>query len=154
MNRLWMLLFVFGCAAPTEPQEVKQNYEISFLKDVDTIYVDISQQQVTEIQTTKHIGAVTNIRGQRMVLISSNVYVKASAGFGHIDTVSTVNPISYTNNGYVGTAFGAFPNMVGLTAIIVAKVVDDIRTPDEYRYPQLRRVLAVDTMRVVILPRR
>ena len=152
MNRLWMLLFVLGCAAPTEPQEVK--YDIQFVKDIDTVFVDMSDKQVTEVQVTKHIGATTNIRSRRMVLISSNIYVKAGAGFGHIDTVSTVNPISYTNNGYVGTAFGAFPNMVGLTATLIAKVVDDIRTPDEYRYPHLRRVLAADTMQVVILPRR
>ena len=153
MKRLWMLLFLFGCASPTQPQVV-QNYSISFLKDIDTIFVDVSQKQVTEIQTTKHIGAVTNIRGQRMVLITSNIYVRASAGFGHIDTVSTVNPISYTNNGYVGTAFGAFPNMVGLTATIIATVVDDIQSKEEFANPRLRRILAVDTMRIMILPRR
>jgi hypothetical protein len=147
-----MLLFVFGCAAPTEPQEVK--YNIQFVKDIDTVFVDMSDKQTTEVQVTKHIGAVTNIRSRRMVLISSNIYVKAGAGFGHIDTVSTVNPISYTNNGYVGTAFGAFPNMVGMTATIVANVVDDIRTKEEYQYPHLRKVLATDTMQIVILPRR
>ena len=116
--------------------------------------MDTSQRQVTETQVTKHIGAVTNIRDRRMVLITSNIYVKATAGFGAIDTVSTVNPISYTNKGYVGTVFGAFPQMNGMTATIIAKVVDDIQTPEEYRYPELRRVLATDTMRVVILPRR
>jgi hypothetical protein len=147
-----MLLFVFGCAAPTEPQEVK--YDIQFVKDIDTVFVDMSDKQVTEVQVTKHIGAITNIRSRRMVLISSNIYVKAGAGFGHIDTVSTVNPISYTNNGYVGTVFGAFPNMVGMTATIVANVVDDIRTKEEYQYPHLRKVLATDTMQIVILPRR
>ena len=149
MNRLWMLLFVFGCAAPTEPQEVQRNYEINFVKRVDTIFVDIAGGQVT-----KHIGAVTNIRNRRMVLIKSNIYIQATAGFGKIDTVSTVNGISYTNGGYVGTAFGAFPNMIGMTATIVAKVVDDIRTPEEFKYPELREVLAVDTMQIVILPRR
>jgi len=148
MNRLWMLLFLFGCTAPTEPSVV-ENYEISFLKDVDTIFVDMDGGQVT-----KHLGAVTNIRDKRMVLISSNVYIQATAGFGHIDTVSTVNGISHTSKGYVGTAFGAFPSMVGMTATIVATVVDDIRTPEEFRYPYLRKVLAVDTMRVVILPQR
>lgn len=149
MKRLWMLLFVFGCAAPTQPQEVQPKYEVSFLKEIDTIFVDVSGGQVV-----KHIGAVTNIRSRRMVLISSNVYVQATAGFGQIDTVSTVNGISHTNNGYVGTAFGAFPNMIGMTATIIAKVVDDSKTPEEFRYPHLRKVLAVDTMRVVILPRR
>lgn len=57
MNRLWMLLFLLGCAAPVEPQVT--NYNLSFLKDVDTIYVDVTDRQVT-------------------------------AGFGQIDTVSTV----------------------------------------------------------------
>jgi hypothetical protein len=148
MNRLWMLLFLFGCAAPTQPQAI-QNYELSFVKDVDTIFVDVSGGQVV-----KHIGAFTNVRSRRMVLISSNIFIQATAGFGQIDTVSTVNNISHTNNGYVGTAFGAFPNMIGMTATIVAKVVDDSKTPEEFRYPHLRKVLAVDTMRVVILRRR
>lgn len=152
MKRLWMLLFLIGCTAPTEP--LAQNYYLTFVKSVDTIFVDTSQRQITETQVTKHIGAVTNIRDRRMVLITSDIYVKATAGFGYIDTISTVNPISYTNNGYVGTAFGAFPQMKGMTATIIAKVVDDIRTPEEYRYPELRRVLAADTMRVMILPRR
>ena len=147
MNRLWMLLFLFGCTAPTELQVT--NYQLNFVKDVDTIFVDTAA-----IQITKHVGAVTNIRGRRMVLITGNIYIQATPGFGYVDTLPTINPISYTNNGYVGTAFGAFPNMVGMTATIIAKVVDDIRTPEEYRYPQLRRVLAVDTMRMVILPRR
>ena len=89
-----------------------------------------------------------------MVLITGNIYIQATPGFGHVDTLPTVNPISYTNNGYVGTVFGAFPSMVGMTATIIAKVVDDIRTPEEYRYPQLRQVLAVDTMKMVILPRK
>jgi len=152
MNRLWMLLFLLGCAAPVEPQVT--NYNLSFLKDVDTIYVDVTDRQITETQVTKHIGAVTNIRNRRMVVITSNIYVQVTAGFGQIDTVSTVNGISYTNNGYVGTVFGAFPNMSGMTATIVAKVVDDIRTKEEYQYPYLRKVLATDTMRVVILSRR
>lgn len=147
MNRLWMLLFLFGCAAPTEPQVT--NYELNFVKDVDTVFVDMGGGQIT-----KHIGAITNIRSRRMVLISSNIFIQATAGFGQIDTVSTVNGISHTNNGYVGTAFGAFPNMIGMTATIIAKVVDDSKTPEEFRYPHLRKVLAVDTMRVVILPRR
>ncbi len=149
MNRLWMLLFVLvGCSSPTQPQVV-QNYELNFVKDIDTIFVDVSGGQVV-----KHIGAFTNVRSRRMVLISSNIFVQATAGFGQIDTVSTVNGISHTNNGYVGTAFGAFPNMIGMTATIIAKVVDDSKTPEEFRYPHLRKVLAVDTMRVVILPRR
>ena len=149
MNRLWMLLFVLvGCSSPTQPQVI-QNYELSFIKDVDTIFVDMSGGQIV-----KHVGAVTNIRDRRMVLISSNIYVQATAGFGHIDTVSTVNNISYVDKGYVGTAFGAFPNMIGMTAIIIAKVVDDIHSVEEFRYPQLRKVLAVDTTRIVILPRR
>lgn len=148
MKRLLMLLFLLGCAAPTEPA-VAQNYELNFIKDVDTIFVDISGGQVT-----KHLGASTNIRDRRMVLITSNIFVKASAGFGHVDTVSTVNGISHTYNGYVGTAFGAFPSMVGMTAVIIAKVVADSETAQEFAYPQLRRVLAADTMRVVILPRR
>lgn len=149
MNRLWMLLFVLvGCASPTQPQIV-QNYELNFVKDIDTIFVDVSGGQVV-----KHLGAVTNVRSRRMVLISSNIFVQATAGFGQIDTVSTVNGISHTNNGYVGTAFGAFPNMIGMTATIIAKVVDDSKTPEEFRYPHLRKVLAVDTMRVLILPRR
>ncbi len=152
MNRLWMLLFLFGCTAPTEPQVT--NYTLTFLKDVDTIYVDVTDRQVTETQVTKHIGAVTNIRSRRMVLVTSNIYIQATAGFGQIDTVSTVNGISHTSNGYFGTVFGAFPNMIGMTATIVAKVVDDIRTPEEYRYPHLRKVLATDTMRIVILPRK
>ena len=147
MKRLWMLLFLFGCAAPTEPQVT--NYELNFIKDVDTVFVDMSGGQIT-----KHIGAITNIRSRRMVLISSNIYIQATAGFRQIDTVSTVNGISHTNNGYVGTAFGAFPNMIGMTATIIAKIVDDSKTPEEFRYPHLRKVLAVDTMRVVILPRR
>jgi len=142
-----MLLFVFGCASPTEPQIT--NYQLNFVKDVDTIFIDTAATQ-----TTKHIGAITNIRSRRMVLITGNIYIQATSGFGHIDTIPTVNPISHTNNGYVGTAFGAFPNMVGMTATIIAKVVDDIRTPEEYKYPQLRRILAADTMRMVILPRR
>ena len=149
MKRLWMLLFVLiGCASPTEPQVVT-NYMLSFVKDVDTIFVDMDGGQVV-----KHIGAITNIRSRRMVLISSNIFVQATAGFGHIDTVSTVNVTSHTHKGYVGTAFGAFPNMIGMTATIIAKVVDDIRTPEEFQYPHLRKVLAVDTMRVVVLPRR
>ena len=147
MNRLWMLLFLLGCAAPTEPQVT--NYELNFIKDVDTVFVDMGGGQIT-----KHIGATTNIRSRRMVLISSNIYIQATAGFGQIDTVSTVNGISHTNNGYVGTAFGAFPNMIGMTATVVAKIVADSRTPEEFRYPHLRQVLAVDTMRVVILPRK
>ena len=150
---LMMVLFLVGCSSPTQPQ-VPQNYSLNFLKDIDTIFVDVSQRQVTEVQTTKHIGAITNVRNQRMVLISSNIYVKASAGFGHIDTVSTINTISYTNEGYIGTVFGAFPNMVGLTATIIAKVVDDIQSKEEFQNPHLRKVLAVDTMRIVILPRR
>lgn len=155
MNRLWMLLFVLvGCSSPTQPQDVNQNYYLRFLKDIDTIFVDASGRQATETQVTKHIGATTNVRNRRMVLIEGNIFVKATPGFGHIDTVTTVNPISYTNNGYVGTVFGAFPNMVGMTATIVAKIVDDIRTPEEFRYPHLRKILAIDTMRVVILPRR
>lgn len=145
MNRLWMLLFLIGCAAPTEPQVV-ENYTLSFVKDVDTIFVDMAGGQVT-----KHIGATTNIRNKRMVLISSNLYVQATAGFGQIDTVSTVNGISHTHNGYVGTAFGAFPNMVGMTATIVAKVIDDIQAVEQFKYLELRKVLATDTMRVVIL---
>ena len=152
MNRLWMLLFVVGCTAPTEPQEV--SYNLQFVKDIDTIFVDMSDKQATEVQVTKHIGATTNIRSRRMVLIKGNIYVQVNSGFGHIDTVATVNTISYTNNGYVGTVFGAFPNMVGMTATIVANVVDDIRTKEEYQYPHLRKVLATDTMRIVILPRR
>lgn len=147
MNRLWMLFVLIGCALPTEPQVI--NYELNFIKDVDTVFVDMGGGQIT-----KHIGAITNIRSRRMVLISSNIYIQATAGFGQIDTVSTVNGISHTNNGYVGTAFGAFPNMIGMTATIIAKVVDDSKTPEEFRYPHLRKVLAVDTMRVVILPRR
>jgi len=147
MNRLWMLFVLIGCASPTEPQVI--NYELNFIKDVDTMFVDMGGGQIT-----KHIGAITNIRSRRMVLISSNIYIQATAGFGQIDTVSTVNGISHTNNGYVGTAFGAFPNMIGMTATIIAKVVDDSKTPEEFRYPHLRKVLAVDTMRVVILPRR
>jgi hypothetical protein len=149
-----MLFFLIGCTSPVEPQNVGDIPELSFVKKIDTIFVDVSERQVTEIQTTKHIGAVTNIRNQRMVLISSNIFVRASAGFGHIDTVSTVNAISYTNNGYVGTVFGAFPNMVGMTATIIAKVVDDIKSKEEYKYPHLRRTLATDTMWIVILPRR
>jgi hypothetical protein len=144
-----MLLFFVGCAAPTEPQEVKGNYQLSFLKDVDTVIVDVHGGQVT-----KHIGAVTNIRDRRMVLISSNIYIQSTAGFGQIDTISTVNGISYTNKGYIGTAFGAFPNMVGMTATIIAKVVDDINSVEEYKNLNLRKVLAVDTMRIVIIPRR
>jgi hypothetical protein len=89
-----------------------------------------------------------------MVLISSNIYIQATAGFGQIDTISTVNGISYTNKGYIGTAFGAFPNMVGMTATIIAKVVDDINSVEEYKNLNLRKVLAVDTMRIVIIPRR
>ena len=147
MNRLWMLFVLIGCASPTEPQVI--NYELNFIKDVDTMFVDMGGGQIT-----KHIGAITNIRSRRMVLISSSIYIQATAGFGQIDTVSTVNGISHTNNGYVGTAFGAFPNMIGMTATIIAKVVDDSKTPEEFRYPHLRKVLAVDTMRVVILPRR
>ena len=147
MNRLWMLFVLIGCASPTEPQVI--NYELNFIKDVDTMFVDMGGGQIT-----KHIGAITNIRSRRMVLISSNIYIQATAGFGQIDTVSTVNGISHTNNGYVGTAFGAFPNMIGMTATIIAKVVDDSKTPEEFRYPHLRKDLAVDTMRVVILPRR
>ena len=147
MNRLWMLFVLIGCASPTEPQVI--NYELNFIKDVDTMFVDMGGGQIT-----KHIGAITNIRSRRMVLISSNIYIQATAGFGQIDTVSTVNGISHTNNGYVGTAFGAFPNMIGMTATIIAKIVDDSKTPEEFRYPHLRKVLAVDTMRVVILPRR
>ena len=151
MNRLWMLLFLVGCTAPTEPV---QTYYISFIKNVDTIFVDTSQRQSTETQVTKHIGAITNIRDKRMVLIKSDISVVATAGFGKLDTVPVVNPVSYTNNGYVGTVFGAFPQMNGKIATIVATVVDDIRTPEEYRYPELRRVLAVDTTRILILPRR
>ena len=147
MNRLWMLFVLIGCASPTEPQVI--NYELNFIKDVDTMFVDMGGGQIT-----KHIGAITNIRSRRMVLISSNIYIQATAGFGQIDTVATVNGISHTNNGYVGTAFGAFPNMIGMTVTIIAKVVDDSKTPEEFRYPHLRKVLAVDTMRVVILPRR
>jgi hypothetical protein len=41
-----------------------------------------------------------------------------------------------------------------MTATIIAKVVDDSKTPEEFRYPHLRKVLAVDTMRVLILPRK
>ena len=148
MNRLWMLFVLIGCASPTEPQAV-QKYELQFVKDVDTVFVDRFGGQVV-----KHIGAVTNVRSRRMVLVSSNIYVQATAGFGYVDTVSTVNGISHTNKGYVGTAFGAFPNMIGMTATIIAKVVDDIRTAEEFRYPELRKVLATDTMRVVILARK
>lgn len=152
MNRLWMLLFLAGCTSLTEPQEVK--YNLQFVKDIDTVFVDMSDKQITETQVTKHIGAVTNIRSRRMVLIKGNIYVQVNSGFGYVDTVATVNSISYTNNGYVGTVFGAFPNMVGMTATIIATVVDDIRTKEEYQYPHLRRSLATDTMRIVILPRR
>jgi Mn2+/Fe2+ NRAMP family transporter len=147
-----MLLFLAGCAAPTEPQKV--NYNLQFVKDVDTIFVDMSDKQITETQVTKHIGAVTNIRSRRMVLIKGNIYMQVNSGFNRIDTLATVNSISYTHNGYVGTVFGAFPNMVGMTATIVATVVDDIRTKEEYQYPHLRRILATDTMRIVILPRK
>jgi len=149
MSGILMLLFVIGCASPTEPQEVQPNYKVSFVKDIDTVFVDAGGGQVT-----KHLGAVTNIRSRRMVLISSDIYIQATAGFGYIDTVSTVNGISYTSNGYVGTAFGAFPNMIGMTATVIAKVVDDIRSPEEYKNPRLRKVLAADTMRVIILSRR
>ena len=151
MKWLLMLLVLTGCTAPTEP---KQNYYLSFLKEVDTIFVDVSQRQSTEIQTTKHIGAITNIRDKRMVLITGNIYIRATAGFGYIDTISTVNPISYTNNGYVGTVFGAFPNMVGMTATVIAKIVDDIETVEQYVNPNLRRILATDTIKVIILPRK
>ena len=153
MNRLWMLFVLIGCASPTEPQVI-QNYQIQFLKDVDTIFVDTSGKQLTETQETKHIGAVTNIRDRRMVLISSNIFVKVVTTGGHIDTTVTVNPISHTYQGYVGTNFGAFPNMAGMTAIIIAKVVDDIHSVEEYPNLNLRRVLAADTMRMVILPKR
>ena len=158
MKRLWMLLFVLvGCASPTQPQSTTATevYQIRFVKQTDTVFVDVSGKQLTETQKTKHIGAVTNASRKRMVLFTSDIYVKVSAGYGHIDTVSTVNKTSYPDGrGYVGNVFGAFPSMVGMTATIVATVVDDIRTPEEFRYPHLRKVLAVDTMRVVILPQR
>jgi len=150
MKRLLVcILFSVGCTVPTQPLAQQPDYRIQFVKKVDTIFVDAVGGQVT-----KHLGAVTNIRDRRMVLINGNIFVKASAGFGHVDTVPTVNAISHTYNGYVGTAFGAFPSMIGLTAIIVAKVVADSETAQEFANPQLRRVLAIDTMRVVILPRR
>lgn len=149
MSGILLLFFALACTAPTQPQEAQPNYQVTFLKEVDTIFVDMDGGQVT-----KYLAATTNIRDRKMAIISSDVYIQATAGFGHIDTVSTVNGISYTNNGRIGTAFGAFPNMAGKTATIIVKVIDDVRDVDEYKNLNLRRVLAVDTMKVVVLSRR
>jgi len=140
---------VLAFVSPNMVQSQEQSdttYFIRFLKKVETIYVlEGGRQQII------HIGAKTNAKTTRRVLFRSNIYVRASAGWGHIDTVSTVNRTSYPDkDGYVGNVFGAFPSMAGMTAIIIAEVVDDVTTSMEFRYPEQRKILAADTMRVRI----
>jgi len=149
MKRLWMLLFVLvGCASPTQPQ-VTQNYELNFVKDIDTIFVDASGGQVV-----KHIGAFTNVRSRRMVLISSNIFVRLQEELKktrrEIDDLKL--KIATDSVGGGSATADEARDCGGIQ--VIAKIVDDSKTPEEFRYPHLRKVLAVDTMRVVILPRR